>query len=93
MEVAGRLVRGEVAPGSKSERAALVLQADDGRVLVVRRRGAPSFGPDPSPAGAALAALAEGAGTRLRITGTVLAGTLLADTWQATDTPPEARRS
>ena len=81
-ELTGRLFRAVVAPGSKSERESLVLEADDGRVLPVRRRGGPSFGVDRSRAGADLEALADGAGTRVVLSGTMVAGTLIADSWQ-----------
>lgn len=96
-EFTGRLMRADIAPGSKSEREALVLESDDGRVLPVRRRGGPAYGIDESVEGASLAALAAGGGSRVALTGTVLAGTLLADAWRpiglqgeaAPDDPPE----
>ena len=72
-ELTGRLVRDVVAPGSKSERVALLLETDDGDVLVVRRRGEPSYGPD--------AALDPLAGHRVRLVGSERAGTLLVDEW------------
>ncbi len=75
-------MRGGVAPGSKSERDALVLEGDDGRVLVVRRRGAPTFGDDDTAEGGARAALAAAA-TPVVLTGSVLGDTLLADSWHA----------
>ncbi len=64
VEIAGRLSRGTVAASSKSEHSALVVAADDGRVLVVRRRGAPAFGDDETSSGSDLASL-EGRRVRL----------------------------
>ncbi len=74
----GRLTSDVVAPGSKSERQALVLETDDGRVLVVRAAGATTFGaPD-----ADLTQLAEPPGAPVELTGRVVAGTLLATAWR-----------
>ncbi|MCX5262254.1 hypothetical protein OOK27_50425 [Streptomyces canus] len=89
-EFTGQLMRADIASGSKSEREALVLKADDGRVVPVRRRGGPAYGIDESVEGASLAALAAGGGSRVALTGTVLAGTLLADTWRPIGPPEEA---
>lgn len=82
VEIAGRLSRGTVAASSKSEHSALVVAADDGRVLVVRRRGAPAFGDDETSSGSDLASLE---GRRVRLVGTLVAGTVLADAWSALD--------
>lgn len=82
VEIAGRLSRGTVAASSKSEHSALVVAADDGRVLVVRRRGAPAFGDDETSSGSDLASLE---GRRVRLFGTLVAGTVLADAWSALD--------
>lgn len=82
VEIAGRLSRGTVAASSKSEHTALVVAADDGRVLVVRRRGAPAFGDDETSSGSDLASLE---GRRVRLVGTLVAGTVLADAWSALD--------
>lgn len=65
-------MRDLVAQGSKSEREALLLEADDGATYVVRGRGTPSFGEDDPE----LAALA---GRRVAVSGEVVAGTLLVD--------------
>lgn len=82
VEIAGRRSRGTVAASSKSEHSALVVAADDGRVLVVRRRGAPAFGNDETSSGSDLASLE---GRRVRLVGTLVAGTVLADAWSALD--------
>lgn len=82
VEIAGRLSRDEVSSGSKSERAALVVESDDGRVLVVRRRGSPAFGDDETSAGSDLSAME---GHRVRLVGTVVASTLMADAWSVLD--------
>lgn len=83
--VTGRLGHATVAQGSKGERPSLVLETTDGQVLLVRRRTAPTFGPDDDAAGAELSSLAAGAGTPVEATGTVVGGTLLADTWRVLD--------
>jgi hypothetical protein len=72
VELTGRLLRDQVAPGSKSERTAVVIEADDGQTYFVRRRGAPAWGEDDPN----LAALV---GRRVRVVGSVIAGTVLAD--------------
>lgn len=90
VELAGRLRKAVVAPGSKSEREAVVLDADDGRVLPVRRRGGPAFGADDSGPGVELADLAAwsaASGGRVVVAGSVVAGTLLADAWRSLDEP------
>ncbi len=74
--VTGRLGRKIVAPGSKSERESLVIEADDGTMLLVRRRGAPSFGEEDEEMGALV-------GCRVALTGTVLEGTVLVDECKA----------
>lgn len=43
MEIAGRVVRGAFGTGSKSEREAIYLEADDGERYVLRRPGANAF--------------------------------------------------
>ncbi|RYX91246.1 MAG: hypothetical protein EON84_12935 [Bradyrhizobiaceae bacterium] len=44
IEVSGLVGRETVAAGSKSERAAVTLRTDDGRVYVLRNGNAPAFG-------------------------------------------------
>lgn len=44
IEVSGRVGRETVSAGSKSERAAVTLKTDDGKVYVLRNRDAPAFG-------------------------------------------------
>ena len=74
-EVTGRVTRGVVAPTSKSERETLLVEAEDGGVHILRRRGAPAWGEeDPE-----LAALV---GRRVSLRGTLLPGTLLVDAWR-----------
>ena len=70
----GRVTRGVVAAGSKSEGGALLLESDAGTHLV-RRRGAPSWGDDD----AELAALE---GRNVELSGSIVAGTLLVDSWR-----------
>ena len=70
-ELAGVVAVERVAARTRSARTVTVLHADDGRVLVLRRRGAPGLDLDP-----ALAALA---GTRVRVRGDALPETFLAD--------------
>jgi len=70
--IAGRLARDVVAPGSKSERGALVLETDEGDVYLVRRRGAPSWGDDDPE-------LATLEGRAVALTGSLVAGTILVD--------------
>jgi hypothetical protein len=43
MKLRGRVVRQPLAAGSKSERLAVVLETDDGRALVLYRRGGNPF--------------------------------------------------
>ena len=74
----GRLVRELVAQESKSEREALLLEADDGATYVVRRRDAPSWGEDDPE----LAALVD---QRVALSGDVVAGTLLVDACEPLD--------
>jgi hypothetical protein len=76
----GRLLRDRVAVGSKSEREALLLEADDGGLYVVRRRGAPTWGEED-------AALGRLVGRRVALTGSVVEGTVLVDDCEPLDEP------
>ena len=78
VRVRGKLVRNVVAPASKSERGSLVLETEAGGAHLVRRRGAPSWGDDDPE----LAALE---GKTVSLTGSVVAGTLLVDSWDVLD--------
>jgi hypothetical protein len=71
-------VRDLVAQESKSEREALLLEADDGETYVVRRRDGPSWGEDDPE----LAALVD---QRVALSGDVVAGTLLVDGFEPLD--------
>ena len=44
VELSGRVSRGTLDSGSKSERDAVTLQTDDGATYVLRKDGAPAFG-------------------------------------------------
>jgi hypothetical protein len=70
-ELAGRVERQRVAVGTKSERDALVLVLPDGRSLILRRRGAPTFDEDVQ--------LAAHVGETVLVRGTPLETTLLVD--------------
>ena len=70
MRVAGRVARRRVAIGSKSEREAVVLEADDGAVWVLRRRGGHAY-EDPE--------LARLVGRRCSAHGEATGTTLVAD--------------
>jgi hypothetical protein len=70
-ELEGVVAVERVAARTRSARTVAVLHADDGRVLALRRRGAPGLDLDP-----VLAALA---GTRVRVRGDALPETFLAD--------------
>jgi hypothetical protein len=74
--ITGRLGRDTVAPGSKSERSSLVIETDEGTVLLVRRRGAPSFGEEDD-------AMAKLVGHRVALVGSVVEGTVLVDECKA----------
>ena len=65
----GRVSEELVAPGSKSERIALVLTTDDGQKYVLRNIGGPAFGAD-----SALDALI---GKRIKVKGAVMSGVLM----------------
>jgi hypothetical protein len=71
-------VRDLVAQESKSEREALLLEADDGETYIVRRRDAPSWGEDDPE----LAGLVD---QRVALSGDVVAGTLLVDGFEPLD--------
>lgn len=71
-------MRERVAQGSKSEREALLLEADDGTTYLVRRREAPSWVEDDPE----LAALV---GRRVALAGSVVAGTMLVDSLEPLD--------
>jgi hypothetical protein len=76
VELTGRLVRGRVALGTKSERETLLIETDGGGAThVVRRRDAPTFGEDDPE----LAALV---GRRVALAGSLVSGVLLVDAWQ-----------
>ena len=76
MKVAGRVARRPVAVGSKSEREAVVLEAEDGAVWVLRRRGGLAFDD---------AELERLVGRSCTVYGEALGTTLLADGWDLHD--------
>jgi hypothetical protein len=47
-KIQGIVTREPFAPGSKSERDAVMIRADDGRRLLLRLRGGPGMGDDPA---------------------------------------------
>ena len=73
----GRVERQRVAPGTKSERDALVLVLDDGTAPVLRRREGPALGDDE--------ALAPLEGHRVKVEGSRTPTAVLADRWEILD--------
>ena len=79
MRFAGRVTRRRVAVGSKSEREAVVLEADDGAVWVLRRRGGHAYS-DPE--------LERLVGKRCWVDGELTGTTLVADGWEPAGEEP-----
>ncbi|MFL5296093.1 MAG: hypothetical protein ACJ798_06895 [Phenylobacterium sp.] len=80
-QVSGRVVRERVDEGSKSERDAVVLYADDGTRYVLRRQGGPAFGDE---------TLDSLVGQSIRAVGLDAGTALILRAWRSDGAPPKA---
>jgi hypothetical protein len=76
MKLRGTVIRRNVAPGSKSEREAVVLLTDQKQELILRKRGGNPFF-DPS--------LEELVGKQIQCEGTEHGQTLIMESWNILD--------
>ncbi len=76
VKVRGKVERGRVSPGSKSERTDVVLTTTEGQTFTLRRRGGPAF-VDP--------ALRPLVGHTIEAEGLATDGTLIMTAWRTTD--------
>jgi hypothetical protein len=74
MQLAGEVIRKTIAPGSKSERAAVVLKTAQGTEYVLRRKGGNAF---------ADAELDQLVGRHIRAEGLLHGYTFVLDRWHA----------
>ncbi len=76
VQIEGKVVQQTVAPGSKSERDAVVLVTPSGETYILRRQGGPAF-MDP--------ALSSLVGHSIQAEGLATSGTLIMRQWHQTD--------
>ena len=76
LQISGRVTNEVVARGSKSERSAVVLEADNGRRFVLRRKGGPALGDS---------ALDHLVGKTISVDGVEVGQTLIFEAWRDVD--------
>jgi hypothetical protein len=80
VDVAGHVERARVSPGSKSDRMAVILMAEGGARLILRRRGGHPFQDE---------ALDAMVGKSVTLTGTRIDNLFLIDRWVETESGAE----